>query len=429
MSAPSPDVPVSYRSRMLLFLALVVARWLWAASFGPSDGELLVWASQDFAGPFPAPFGLVALVAPGVALLGDNPAALRGLFALLSAVPVLLVGRHPAAIALAASLPVLTVPGALATPAAPMAVLWLGAVRAARSMPALAGVLTGLTASLHPTGLLLAIPTLTRTRRKLLLAGTAALVAGPFLPGSFWSTTLSLTGELSPTGLAVAAVVFGGPFLLIGTIARLFDRGQARWMAAGSLFGVIGMVAVGAPAPLLAGPLALSILAVVPDSEAPDGSAGAPLGPAHRVVWPNVGIAAVVAVALAAILRLPVVQLPIEVRARFADTATLAQAVASWDIPTVYALSPADIARLRWHGLRATSPPPIHPLDLPDDIALVMPQSADPDLPFHMGWDHDREGVYPVVVHIDTPDPTVSRPAAAWNLTIWTRPIERRSTY
>lgn len=410
-----PRDALSPTSQLALFIGLVVARTLWATSFGPSDGELLVWAARDFSAPFPAPFGLLAVVAPFVALLGDHPGGLRLGFSLLAAAPVLLVGRQKVAVALAASLPILTVPGALATAAAPIAALWLGAWQLAPRHALASGVITGLGAALHPVGLWVLLPALARARSRAVLVVSAAATALLFVPGSLWDTSLSLTGELSPAGLGVAALVLGGPLMVLGVFARLASAGPARMAAWSSLGGVLLIVAVGAPAPLLAGPLALGIFAVAPTGANP-----------HRVAWHAVGVSAILSVAAAVLLRFPVAPLPTDPRARFVDTETLARAVEAWEIDTVYALAPIDVARLRWHGLPATTPPPVHPLDLPDDIVLVMPQSADPDLPFHMGWDHDREGPHPVVVHIPTIDPTIERPAAAWNVTIWSRPLDRR---
>ena len=413
-AAPASDT-LSTPRLLAVFIGLVIARLLWASSIGPSDGELLAWATRTFASPFPAPLGVVSVVAPGVALFGDHPGALRLGFVLLAAAPVLLVGRRPAAVALAATLPVLTVPGALATPAAPLAALWLGAWRLAPRHPLWSGLLAGFGAAFHPTGVLVAAPAVLRTSGRLKLLATAALGALPFVPGSIWTTALSPTGELSPMGLGVGALVLGGPLLMLGLGAQLFRPGPHRLVALSVCASVGVMVGMGAPAPVLAGPLALAILAVVPESGTP-----------HRIAWHAVGTSAILSVALAALLRFPLAPLPTDPRARFVDTATLAQSVEAWDIDTVYALSPADVARLRWHGLKATTPPPVHPLDLPDDIVLVMPQSADPDLPFHMGWDHDRDGPHTVVVSIGTTDPTHDRPAAAWSVSAWTRPTERR---
>lgn len=422
-AAPSRDTPMPHAHRWALFGAVVVLRGLWAGSFGPSDGELLAWASLDFAAPLPAPFGIVALIAPGVSLLGDSPIGLRGLFALVSALPVLLVGRHPAAVWLAATLPILTVPGSLATGAAPLAALWLGTLRLAHRRPGWAGLLAGVGTAVHPVGGLIALPVVLSTPRRAVFAGAALVGAAPFLPGSVWCTTLPTTGELSPAGLAVAALGLGGPLLLPGVLPRLRASGRARTAAWTSVLGVAAIVAWSAPAPLLAAPLAVGILAVAPTPGEIDDAT--PLPAPHRVAWPSVGLGAMASLALALLLRFPIAPLPADPRARFVDAGTLAQTIEAWDIPTVYALRPVDIARLRWHGVRATTPPPVHPLDLPDAILLVAPQSADPDLPYHMGWDHERDGPHTVVAHISADTPTGSRPVAAWSVSAWIRAPER----
>jgi hypothetical protein len=141
-----------------------------------------------------------------------------------------------------------------------------------------------------------------------------------------------------------------------------------------------------------------------------------------------VGINAVLGIALALVLRIPVAPFPTDPRARFVDTSDLAGSVQAWGIDTVYAINPTDIARLRWHGVRTTTPPPVHPLDLPDDILLVLPQSADADLPIHLGWDHNRDGPHIIKAVLPTADPTAPRIGAAWSVSAWTRPPERRRT-
>ncbi|HCH66502.1 MAG: hypothetical protein CL927_00065 [Deltaproteobacteria bacterium] len=422
MTASTPN-PMSWNHRLALFAGLWVARVLWSSGLGPSDGELMVWVGQEFVAPFPAPFGLIALASPGVALLGDHPGALRLLFNGLAAAPILLVGRHPAAVALAATLPILAVPGGLATCAGPMAALWLAAMALAPKRPGLSGLACGATAAFHPIGLLVVLPAMLRARSRIWLLLTAALTALPFVPGSLWSTSQGLTGELSHIGLGVCTVVLGGPFLVMGTLAGLTGSAAQRLEAASVLVAIGAIVASSAPVATLAGPLALAIRIVAPSPPLSQGPLPAP----HRTAWRSVGIAAVTSITLLGIFRFPLVPVEVDPRGRFVDTATLAQTVNAWDLPTVYALSPPDIARLRWHGIRATTPPPVHPLELPHDILLVMPQSADPDLPIHMGWDHDRETVSQVVAYLDGADATDSRPAAAWTVTVWRRPFERRS--
>ena len=417
MSRPAAELPVSLRRRFAWFALLVVLRLVWGAGFGPSDGELLVWASQAFTAPFPAPFGLVALASPATTLLGDHPGALRLPFAVLAALPVLLVGRHPAAVALAAGLPVLTVPGALATTAAPTAVAWLGALALAPRAPLVSGFIAGGSSLLHPIAALVAIPVVIRSEdpvRSLLGVG----LGGLGIVSGILTTTSSWGGELSPLGLLPTALLLGGPFLLLGLWPALRQPGKRRLYALTSLGGVAAIIAVGAPAPLLAGPLSVAIPALAPDSDSPAAPA--------RMAWPSVGINAVLGIALGLMLRVPVAPFPSDPRARFVDTSDLAGSVAAWGIPTVYAISPTDIARLRWHGIEATSPPPVHPLDLPDDILLVLPYSADPDLPLHLGWDHDRDGPHVIKAVLPTADPNAPRVGAAWTVSAWSRPADRR---
>jgi len=414
MSRTAAEPAVSLRRRFGWFAALVVLRLVWAAGFGPSDGELMAWASQSFAAPFPAPFGLVALTAPATTLFGDAAWALRLPFALLAALPVLLVGRHPAAVALAAGLPVLTVPGALATTAAPTAAAWLGALALAPRAPLVAGLLAGLSSLLHPVAAFIAVPVVLASRDRLhTLLGVG--VGGLGIVTGTLSTTSSWQGELSPLGLLPAALLLGGPFLLIGLWPALRRPGPTRLYALTALGGAVAVVVSGAPAPLLAGPLSVAIPALAPED-----------GPTARVAWPSVGVNAVLGLALALVLRVPVAPLPSDPRARFVDTADLAGSVEAWGFDTVYATSPTDIARLRWHGIQATVPPPVHPLDLPDDILLVLPQSADPDLPLHLGWDHDRDGPHIITAVLPTADPNAPRIGAAWSVSAWTRPPERR---
>ena len=266
---PSPQPLLTLPQRMAVFFGLVCVRLMWAGGIGPSDGELLAWTAGAFSAPFPASFGTMALVAPGVALFGDHPSALRLGFAILAAAPVLLVGPRKLSVALAATLPILTVPGGLVTPAAPLAAIWLGSWQLARHRPLGSGLLAGLGCAFHPVGTWVALPALVRAPNRAPLLIGAVLAALPFLPGSFWSTTLPLQGELSPTGLGLAAMLLAGPLLLPGVVSQLRQPGSPRNAALGCLSGIGLIVVTGAPAPLLAGPLALGILAVSPADHRP----------------------------------------------------------------------------------------------------------------------------------------------------------------
>lgn len=410
MSASAVDSHAPASPRWPVFLGLVLLHLVWGGQFGPADGELLAWASLRFTAPYPAPFGVLAPLAPFIAVFGTEAWALRAPFAILAALPVLLVGRSPAAIALAAGLPVLAVPGGLATIAAPTAVIWLSSLRLATRAPVWSGILAGIGASLHPLAAFVALPAAVRSHRPVTILALAAAAAVPFVAGPL-TTEAPLTGELSPTGLAVAVVALGGPMLALATLPVVARRGPGQPYAMAAIMGVVMVVVSGAPAPLLAGPLAAAILALAPEG-----------GSLSRAAWPSVGVNAVMSVMIAGSLVFPLSPLPLDPRTRFVDTTVLADTVRSWNIPHVYAVKPSDIARLRWHGVAATTPPPVHPLDLPDQIALVLPQSADPDLPLFLGWDHRRDGPHAIVASLPTTPGSPDKPAAAWSLSIWTRP-------
>lgn len=405
MSTP-PDPPVSTARLVALTVAIGVARLVLAHLLGPSDGELVAWASGSLPLPPPVPAGLVMLMAPLTAIFGASTWALRLPFVLLSLVPLWLVGRKPVAVGLAAALPVLTVPGALATAAAPMAAGWLGALAWAPTHPIAAGALSGALAWLHPAGALVALPAAAASPQRVKLLAGAFLVGVLAVPGLPLSTAGPLTGELSRGGLLVAALGLGGGLVLP---AALLAWPRSPYAIA-VVLGTVVIIAVDAPAPLLAGPLACAIVVIAPATRSE-----------HRAAWPAVGISAVVSLAVVASHIASVAPGPLDPRPRYVRAPDLASAVEAWDFPHVYAVVPADIARLRWHGIPATSPPPVHPLDLPDRIVLVLPHTADPDLPHHLGWDHERDGPHTITARVDSPTGT-GRVGAAWTLSAWQRP-------
>lgn len=434
---PAPPAPTRGEWALLAVgLALGVALRLGlagAVELAEDEAYYWEWSRRLAWGYLDHPPGIAYLVRSGTALLGDTERGVRlgaALVSVLGLVPLWVHARDRSLfLALGLTTPLLALGGLLATPDAPLLLGWsvgLGAALSGRW--GLAGLGAGLAILSKHTGFLL-LPLLfagagrsLRPADALRAVAVAAAVAAPNL---WWNLDNGLASyrfqwahvREGGSGLAVLAaqLLLAGPLLfpvlLGGAAAGLRRPGPERLLA------VAGLV-----------PLALGVLA---GGEANWAAPAYPAllllaarGPAGRRAWTALGPNAVLVGLTMVHLVHPLVNLPWDPRDRLAGGRTLGEAVRAWGAPAVWTARYQDASLIAFYGgveacpLRGHARPDQHdrwPCPEADTAVFVRPWRANPETAAaDAGWTVGTPGV--VTAYVSTPDPTIPRPIARWQV-------------